>query len=336
MADKKKNKANRKKKKFNKDLKSFQNKISSFQNDIWLPPAKIKFGSDIYLSDSFKTNLYQTTDAEDILYEPIKIPSGIEMTKSIKVQIFPTEWQRELLLNWIFHYTVMYNKTLKFIKDNKDKIDKHKRDIKEKRKKEKEDKKKIEDEKKKNKDKKEIKNFPVNRRISRAQVKYQKKKDQIEDNIDRKIKETKRNEKSEKKVIKKKSKKGKLEKKKTAKPIKKKINKILTIDNQLLRTYFLKDKRDKIQHCSGFTNVDNSEIRTHILDCAIKQACANYNSGATNFNNGRIKRFRVRYWRHNRQYQSMEIGKEYIKDNVFFGKLLGTFKGCYIVRGKKK
>ena len=94
-----------------------------------------------------------------------------------------------------------------------------------------------------------------------------------------------------------------------------KHNKGTTIDYRILRTKKLKDERDNIIKKSGtLLNNFKLKIRSHILDCAIKLACANFKSAKTNLKNGNIKHFRIRYWKYAKNIQCLEIGKE------FFGK----------------
>jgi len=46
---------------------------------------------------------------------------------------------------------------------------------------------------------------------------------------------------------------------------------------------------------------------SHMIDSAIKLACANYQSALTNLENGRIKHFRIRYWRRNKDQLCFEV-----------------------------
>jgi len=53
----------------------------------------------------------------------------------------------------------------------------------------------------------------------------------------------------------------------------------------------------------------------HVLDGAIKRAVANYKSALTNYFNGNIKHFRVRYYKYKRDFYNLYIEPIYIKKN---------------------
>lgn len=89
-----------------------------------------------------------------------------------------------------------------------------------------------------------------------------------------------------------------------------------------LRTYFLKDKRDTIIQNSGIDNKTN--IYVHIIDTAIKLACANYKSAETNKKLGNIKHFRIRYWRFNKSSITIEIEKSFVKNGFICENVFGT------------
>ncbi len=119
----------------------------------------------------------------------------------------------------------------------------------------------------------------------------------------------------------------------------KKLNKITKIKNteekkindlfryEILRTYVLKDIRNHIQIKSN--NNKNERIRTHILDTAIKMACASYKSCISNFINSNIKKFKIKYWRHNRNKKILEIESEFIINNKMFYNVFGDFTYKY-------
>jgi len=98
-------------------------------------------------------------------------------------------------------------------------------------------------------------------------------------------------------------------------------------DYKKLRTYIFKDIRNHIQVKS--TDDENKRIRIHILDTAIKMACASYKSCISNFVNGNIKKFKIKYWRHNRNKKIMEIESEFIINNKMFYKVFGDFTYKY-------
>jgi transposase len=65
------------------------------------------------------------------------------------------------------------------------------------------------------------------------------------------------------------------------------------------------------------------------MDAAIKLACANYKSAITNHKRKNIKHFRIRYWRHNKCYNIIDIEKEYITSNSICNKVFGVIKAYY-------
>lgn len=70
----------------------------------------------------------------------------------------------------------------------------------------------------------------------------------------------------------------------------------------------------------------NTQIKTHIIDTAIKLACSNYKSAITSYKRGLIKYFRIRYWRHKRPSKILEIEKWYFKNNTLCKIVFGTLK----------
>lgn len=103
-----------------------------------------------------------------------------------------------------------------------------------------------------------------------------------------------------------------------------------------IRTYFLKDiKNEIINNC--FSNIIKKDIKikSHILDCAIKIACSNYQSAITNFNNKYIKHFRIRYWKDKRSIKTLEIENCYFTNDSLCPSIFGSIKG-YFKKGNKK
>lgn len=94
-----------------------------------------------------------------------------------------------------------------------------------------------------------------------------------------------------------------------------------------VRTKHLKNIRDHIQAKSSDNN--KFRIRIHILDCAIKNACTSYKSCTSNYLNGNIKKFKIRYWRHNKKNKIMEIEKEFIRNNELLFDVFGGFNLTY-------
>lgn len=107
-----------------------------------------------------------------------------------------------------------------------------------------------------------------------------------------------------------------------------KANKQQTILNyKNLRSNFLKETRDDIKRDSS--KINKERVKTHILDGAIKLACANYKSALTSFRKKIIRHFRIRYWRHNRTRKVMEIEPQYFKKNKLCSKIFGEIKYKY-------
>jgi IS605 OrfB family transposase len=116
-----------------------------------------------------------------------------------------------------------------------------------------------------------------------------------------------------------------------------KNNKNVKINYKTIRTYHLKEIRNKIiknsQH--PFIKKDTT-IKTHILDTAIKLACANYKSALTNLKRGNIKHFRIRYWKFNKTNFLLEIEPSYFKNGILCPKILGNINYYTDVKHKQK
>lgn len=108
--------------------------------------------------------------------------------------------------------------------------------------------------------------------------------------------------------------------------------KTLNINFKNLRTYQLKDIRNKIANGSVYNNLLYTKILVHTLDKAIKLACDNYKSAISNFKNGNIKCFRIRYWRKNRKNKIIDIEQASINKKGICWKALGDIK--YLYNGK--
>jgi IS605 OrfB family transposase len=77
------------------------------------------------------------------------------------------------------------------------------------------------------------------------------------------------------------------------------------------------------------SSLNGKRIYTHVLDSTIKLACTNMKSIKTNFLNGNIKYFKLKYWRTNRDARILLIEKEYIKNGHIFEEYLGKLKYVY-------
>lgn len=117
---------------------------------------------------------------------------------------------------------------------------------------------------------------------------------------------------------------------KTLRLIKHNTNKdINTTSFMNLRTNHLKNTRDNIIEHSFIDK--KYRIKTHILDTAIKLACANYKAALTNLKRGNIKHFRLRYWKHKHRNINIEIEPAYFKAKV--GNINYKNKLCFPVFG---
>ena len=111
-----------------------------------------------------------------------------------------------------------------------------------------------------------------------------------------------------------------------------------------IRTYYLKNLRDINIKGSVLLKTTNNiitfkyfnrsqkkdtRIRTHIIDTAIKLACSNYKSALTNYKNGNIKKFRIRYWKFNKPCHILEIEKTLFNNDSFLPFVFGKIKYKY-------
>jgi IS605 OrfB family transposase len=108
---------------------------------------------------------------------------------------------------------------------------------------------------------------------------------------------------------------------------KKKTN---SFDNSYYLRSQLLNKKKIIQDNSQLKQIEkNTKIQTHTLDYALRQLCSNIKSAKTNLLRGKIKKFRIKYWSHNRPSKTIDIEKQYIKDNKICYKILGDIKYYY-------
>lgn len=112
-----------------------------------------------------------------------------------------------------------------------------------------------------------------------------------------------------------------------------KINKPKSFDYKIMRTNCLKKQKEEIYNNSliKLTN-SNGEIKkcymqSHMLDGAIKLACANYKSALTNYKNGNIRKFRIRYWKLKKDSYILDIEQCYFKGGTICKQTLGIVNG---------
>ena len=116
------------------------------------------------------------------------------------------------------------------------------------------------------------------------------------------------------------------------------LNKLKSENKESFDNYYylrsqLKDIKNKIQLLSQIDHINkNTKIRIHNLDFAIHQLCSNIKSAKSNLLKGNIKRFRLKYWRHNRCSKTLEIEKTCINDGNICFNILGKIK--YLYNGK--
>ena len=73
----------------------------------------------------------------------------------------------------------------------------------------------------------------------------------------------------------------------------------------------------------------NTKINTHTLDYAIKQLLTNIKSAETNLMKGRIKNFKMKFWKNTRLNKTIDIEKTLIRNNILCPKILGVIKYTY-------
>jgi IS605 OrfB family transposase len=110
----------------------------------------------------------------------------------------------------------------------------------------------------------------------------------------------------------------------------------------IIRTKNLKEIRDKIIEQKYINHLGKkTQIKTHIIDTAIKMACTAYKSCKSNFMSGYIKKFRVKFWRYNKIRKILEIEAEYINKNKqiceqTLGKIKYTYKTDFFNKETQK
>ncbi len=87
-------------------------------------------------------------------------------------------------------------------------------------------------------------------------------------------------------------------------------NERTNINFQYLRTYILKSEKDDI--------IKQFNVPSHMLDGAIKLACASYKSAFTNFKHGNIKYFQINYLKNSKKSHIFDIEKCSFNKNTFY------------------
>ena len=96
------------------------------------------------------------------------------------------------------------------------------------------------------------------------------------------------------------------------------------VNFKTLRTYFLKEKRDAIVKKSNNLDYLNCGIKVHMLDGAIKVACANYKSALSNLKAKNIKQFRIKYWNTSKPFYILDVEPVYFTQNSICPRILGS------------
>jgi hypothetical protein len=340
----------RKRKKHKDEVIKLRNIIKDNNNKIWLP-QNINFEEKN--TNSWYNKLLFTGNHE---YKPIVSDAQIpkisdkkgRMYKAKQINMYPNSKQKKILLIWIDAFRKMYNKTITYIKQNLKNDDlKLLKELSTKSKSiyviltnyykqlktQKNELTKLHKKLNKLYKNKKVTNHPEEPILTKSQKKAQKKAEDLEtkridainDTVN-KIISTKNNIKALNIIINKtENERNIVEKRKST--IYKKIYDLL-YNYKYIRTYILKDERDTLIENTITKNNDIS-VQTHIMDAAIKKACASYKTCTENYLEGHIKKFRIKYWKENKESQMMEIEKGYINKNQICGKKLGNIKYTY-------
>lgn len=76
-------------------------------------------------------------------------------------------------------------------------------------------------------------------------------------------------------------------------------------------------------------------IYTHVIDTAFNRACSNFSSALTNYKEGNIKYFRMRYLRKNRKSRTIDIEPSYFIQNSICPNVLGEIRAFYKIGNEK-
>jgi len=105
-------------KNYNEIIKNMQQKICKYTNDIWIPHDKIKMkkintNSWFSLSESSK-NIECAFIEHNYSTENLVIPEY----KTKKITLILNQTQKNIINNWLNTYALMYNSSIKYIKNN--------------------------------------------------------------------------------------------------------------------------------------------------------------------------------------------------------------------------
>ena len=102
---------------FNKSIKKMKKSIDKFGNHLWTPSNKIKFSNiDTNSWFSILESKEKKEDFVDHNYDTLKLPKV--SYKSKKVTLILKKRQKDIINNWLNSYALMFNSSIKFIKNN--------------------------------------------------------------------------------------------------------------------------------------------------------------------------------------------------------------------------
>jgi IS605 OrfB family transposase len=291
---------------------TLNNKIIKNADKLWIPPVNPDFKC-VNEDDTF-FNIYKYNNNEEYKNITLKNKKKIKTTikgkkkkyyKCMQVTLIFNNTQKRIIDNWLNSYITMYNKTLRYIKNIFN-------------------------------EKKEIKvDLPISESL----------KKQMND-IDKEI------YKNSKNITGRKSQTVTSIKKIMKYPLRTKTNNILSnlinvinenkkivskeeiynnITNfKFMRTYCLFDTKKEIIARSGISSLEyNTKVPSHILDGAIKLACANYKSAISNYIKGNIRHFRIRYWKYNKDSKIMDLEQQSFNEETMFPSIIENIKFKY-------
>jgi putative transposase len=310
------------------ELFEYQTKIKKHCFDIWIPETKTKLDYN-NVSDSWFCIDVANVPPQNLIYKH-ENPIHEDSIKAVKLKLHLIENQKTVINSWLLATTRMYNEALKLIKINQRNFftNFHKKQQQNIRKREivKMRKQKIEDRKKEAALFKKTNKHVLKNLSNKLQSKKQKKEYKQEIEQDNKL-ENKLDNKQENKVDKK---------------MKQEhdyldfsyLRKILS-QNRIVNGVETMSIKQQIQNESQVANDKNTCVRTHILDEAIRDACARYKSAITNYKYGYIKKFRLRYLKFDIKNPNLSrtfhIEKGYFSNNLssFCESALGLIKCTY-------
>ena len=279
---------NKRKKKKIKTL-FYNNKYIELKNKINIYSEKIPLYNSFINNYSKKTNswydmnIYESyiIDNNNYTFKDYEFNKPKKLLKCEKIILNPTHEQKKILLNMLEGYRLIYNYTLKFIKTRYYLKNKNNKNI------------SIEEEKVQN----EILNYK--KEILKNKKKLNNSEKVCIDIVDSVIDNIFKTEIRQYKI----------------KKLKEDDNYETILDNEILKTYFLKDEIHKVSK--------KFKTPVHTLNYAVELACNSYKSCLTNLKNGNIKKFNIRYIKSTKNSLIMDIEHSVIKDRSFIVKTLG-------------